>query len=62
MLFLTICLCGCSEKEKAGILFNKEPITKMNVAGFSQNGVVCVTLRLATRLARFVLYDFVCSR
>jgi len=28
---LCLCLCGCKKKEEAGILFNKEPITKANV-------------------------------
>ena len=31
ILCLSFCLCACSEKEEAGILFNHEPITKDNL-------------------------------
>ena len=31
LIFLSFCLCGCSDKEEAGILFNHEPINENNI-------------------------------
>ena len=36
IICLCLCLCGCKKKEEAGILFNKEPITKANVMNASR--------------------------
>ena len=37
LILVSICLCGCKQKEQTGILFNKDPISKDTVMNSSRD-------------------------